>query len=54
MAKVLVCDKVQNSKEILKWIKNNIDRRVYVSVMAQYFPCYKAKEMKDLNRKYPN
>ena len=42
---------IQNSKEVLKWIKNNIDRRVYISIMAQYFPCYKAKEIEELNRK---
>ena len=42
---------IDNSKQVLKWIKNNIDERVYVSIMAQYFPCYKAKEMEDLNRK---
>ena len=42
---------IENSNQILKWIKNNIDKRVYVSIMAQYFPCYKAKEMNELNRK---
>ena len=42
---------IDNSKQVLKWIKENIDKRVYVSIMAQYFPCYKAKEMADLNRK---
>ena len=42
---------IENSKLVLKWIKNNIDKRVYVSIMAQYFPCYKAKEMNELNRK---
>lgn len=42
---------IDNSKKVLKWIKENIDKRVYVSIMAQYFPCYKAKEMEDLNRK---
>ena len=42
---------LQNSKEILKWIKNNIDERVYISIMAQYFPCYKAKQIEELNRK---
>ena len=39
---------IENSKEVLKWIKENIDS---VSIMAQYFPCYKAKELKELNRK---
>ena len=42
---------IENSKQVLNWIKNNIDKRVYVSIMAQYFPCYKAKEMDELNRK---
>ncbi len=42
---------IDNSKQLLKWIKENIDQRVYVSIMAQYFPCYKAKEMDELNRK---
>ena len=42
---------IDNSKKVLEWIKNNIDERVYVSIMAQYFPCYKAKEMEELNRK---
>ena len=38
-------------KEALKWIKDNISTKVYISVMAQYFPTYKAKQTKDLNRK---
>ena len=42
---------IQNSINILKWIKANIDSNVYVSIMAQYFPCYYAKEIKELNRK---
>ena len=40
-----------NSKIILKWIKENIDEKVYVSIMAQYFPTYKAKSVEKLNRK---
>ena len=42
---------LQNSKHILKWIKENMPEDTYVSVMAQYFPTYKAKEDKDINRK---
>lgn len=42
---------IENSKKVLSWIKNNIDENVYVSIMAQYFPCYKAKNINDLNRK---
>lgn len=42
---------IENSKKVLSWIKNNIDSRVYVSIMAQYFPCYKAKDIDELKRK---
>ena len=42
---------IQNSKKVLEWIKENIDQRVYISIMAQYFPCYKAKDIEELNRK---
>lgn len=42
---------LQNSKHILKWIKENIPEDTYVSVMAQYFPTYKAKEDELINRK---
>ena len=45
---------IQNSKNILKWLKNNVDKKIYISVMAQYFPTYKAKEDKYLNRKLTN
>lgn len=41
----------QNSKKVLNWIKENIDEDVYVSIMAQYFPSYKAMETNDINRK---
>ena len=33
-----------NTKNILKWIKNNIDENIYISIMAQYFPTYKSNE----------
>ena len=32
-------------------INRKINKKVYISVMAQYFPEYKAMETKDLNRK---
>ena len=44
-------NQIQNSKNILKWIKENMENDVYVSIMAQYFPTYKAKEINGLNRK---
>lgn len=42
---------IQNTKNILKWIKENIPEDVYINVMAQYFPTYKAKEDELINRK---
>jgi len=42
---------LQNTKNILKWIKENIDEDIYINVMAQYFPTYKAKEDDLINRK---
>lgn len=42
---------IQNSKKILKWLKENISKEIYISVMAQYFPTYKALETQDINRK---
>lgn len=45
---------IQNSKHILKWLKENVDKKAYVSVMAQYFPTYKAKDDIYINRKLRN
>ena len=42
---------IENSEKILRWIKSNMDEEVYISIMAQYFPSYKAKQMNDINRK---
>lgn len=42
---------IKNSKNVLKWIVENLPKDIYISVMAQYFPTYKAKEIKEINRK---
>ena len=42
---------IQNSKDVLKWINDNMDKNVFVSVMAQYFPTHKAKDFQEINRK---
>lgn len=41
----------ENSKKVLKWINDNMPKNITVSVMAQYFPTYKAKNIEDINRK---
>ncbi len=45
---------IENSKKVLKWIKENMNDDIYVSIMAQYFPTYKAKEIDEINRKLTN
>ena len=42
---------IQNTKNILKWINENMPKDIYVSIMAQYFPTYKAKNDSLINRK---
>ena len=42
---------ILNTKKILKYIKENFDENTYISVMAQYFPTYKAKDDDKINRK---
>ena len=42
---------IYNSKKVLRWIKDNLPDEIYVSVMAQYFPTYKAKDFEGINRK---
>ena len=42
---------IQNTKNILKWIKENMPEDVYISIMTQYFPAYKAIEDDQINRK---
>ena len=41
----------ENTKKVLTWINSNMSKNITVSVMAQYFPTYKAKEIEDINRK---
>lgn len=47
---VLPGNVLQTSK-LLRWIKDNLDNDTYISIMAQYFPTYKAKEDNVINRK---
>lgn len=48
---LILPNQIENSKRVLKWIKENMNNNIYVSIMAQYFPTYKAKELDELNRK---
>ncbi len=48
---MILPNNVENSKMILKWINDNLSNKVYISVMAQYFPTYKACKYPKINRK---
>ncbi len=41
---------IDNSKNVLMWIKENMPDAT-ISLMAQYFPTYKAKEIREISRK---
>ena len=42
---------VMQTKKILTWLKEHLSNQVWVSIMAQYFPAYHAKQEKEINRK---
>lgn len=44
----------EDSKKILDWIKNNMPKETYVSLMSQYVPTYKASEFPEIDRKITN
>ena len=48
---LILPNQIENSKKVLKWIKENMNNNIYVSIMSQYFPTYKARELDELNRK---
>ena len=48
---LILPNNTRDSINVLKWIRKEIGKDVFVSVMAQYFPTYKAKEDTTINRK---
>ena len=42
---------LDNSKKVLLWIKENMPKDTYISLMMQYFPTYNANTIPELNRK---
>ena len=39
------------TKKVINWVNDNFGDKVYLSIMAQYFPTYKCKDGPYLNRK---
>lgn len=48
---LILPNQILQTKRILNWIKNNLPVETYISIMAQYFPTYKANEYTEINRK---
>ena len=42
---------IDNSFKCLEWIEKNLGKQQFVSLMSQYVPCFKAKEISKINRK---
>lgn len=48
---LILPNNLENTKSILTWIKENMPKKIYVSIMAQYFPTYKAQYFPEISRK---
>ena len=44
-------NQTEDSKNIIEWINDNLGNNTYISLMSQYVPMYKAKEIDEINRK---
>lgn len=42
---------IENSKKVIKWIKETLGETTILSIMAQYFPTHRACEYEEINRK---
>ena len=45
---LILPNNIENTKQVLKLIKENFQSDIYVSIMAQYFPAGKAKNIQEL------
>ncbi|MDP4268142.1 MAG: radical SAM protein [Bacteroidota bacterium] len=51
MIRLLILPENFNSIEkVLNWIKQNIGNKVYISLMAQYYPIHKSSDYPEINR----
>lgn len=50
---MILPNNIENTKQVIKWIKETLGENTIISIMAQYFPEYKAKidDFKEINRK---
>lgn len=48
---MLLPEMLEESKKIIKWIKDNLGPKIFISLMSQYTPLYKANEFFEINKK---
>jgi putative pyruvate formate lyase activating enzyme len=48
---LLMPGRLEDSKLLLDWIKHNLPKGVYVSIMCQYVPLFEAKSIPELNKR---
>lgn len=48
---LIIPGQILQTKRILNWIKENLPKDTYISIMAQYFPTYNAKNFPEINHK---
>ena len=48
---MILPNEVENAKNVIEWIKENLGEDTIISIMAQYFPTHKAHEYSKINRK---
>lgn len=48
---LIMPDLLEDSKSILRWIRDELGEKAYVSLMCQYTPMYHALEFEEINRK---
>lgn len=44
-------NEISGTEKIMKFISEQISKETYISLMSQYFPCYKARDFKQLSRR---
>lgn len=42
---------MENTKKVIKWFDENMNKETYISIMTQYFPSYKSNEYPEIGRK---
>lgn len=47
---MLMPDMLEDSKSILRWVRDELGDQTYVSLMCQYTPMHKAKQYEEINR----